>query len=75
MNIKKLCVHFSLSYSARNVQAQYYLWPLSLDNNFSILSCKRHNFRKKILLIKCVFRFSLKICLKYFSFQEGMREI
>jgi hypothetical protein len=34
----------------------------------STSSHKRHDFRKKkILGIKCVFRFPLKICLKYFS--------
>ena len=44
---------------------------------FFTLSYKRHDFRKKkkFFDIKYVFRVSLQLCLKYFSFQEEMSEI
>jgi hypothetical protein len=32
-------------------------------------------FWKEALNMKCVFRLSLQICLKHFSFQEELREI
>jgi len=40
--------------------------------HFSTLSHKRHNFRKKKLLnLKCAFRFYLQICLKHFYFRKN----
>jgi len=42
--------------------------------DFSTLSHKRHDFRKKTLNIKCVFWFSLQICLKYFSYKEELSD-
>ena len=42
---------------------------------FPTLSHKRHDFWKKLLKIKCLFRFSLQVCLKHFSLQEELCEI
>ena len=43
---------------------------------FSTLSHKRHDFGgKKLLNTKCVFWFSVQICLKHFSLYEQFSEI
>jgi hypothetical protein len=42
---------------------------------FATLSHKRHDFRKKLLNIKCVFWFSIQLCLKHFLFQDEVSEI
>jgi len=44
----------SLRYPACNAHAPYcHLWPAPLYNTFSTFSHKRHDFRKKLLKIKC----------------------
>ena len=39
-----------------------------------LLSNKRQDFRKNLLNMKCVFWFSVQICLKHFLFQEEVSD-
>ena len=48
---------------------------LSGSRNFSTLSHKRRDFRKKLLNINGVFYFLYKHCLKHFSFKEELGTI
>jgi hypothetical protein len=69
-----LRVH-GLRYAACNAHASFYIAICGLSGsvpNFSTLSHKRHDFRKKRELrnLKRVFWFSLQICLKQFLFLE-----
>jgi hypothetical protein len=43
--------------------------------HFSTLSHKRHNFRKKLLNMKCVFRFSTQILPETFIVLKILNEI
>jgi len=46
------------------------MWPLGIYYAFShyIINDKIFEEEKKILNIKCLFRFSVQLCLKHFSF-------
>ena len=53
-------VFCSLRYPARNARSYFHLWPVLAVKDFSTLSYKWHDFRKKLLSIKYVFWFSLQ---------------
>ena len=56
-----VCVFVALGIvHAMSMGRIYHLWPAPLSNIFSTDSHKRHDLRKKILSIKCVFRVSLQ---------------
>jgi hypothetical protein len=62
--VLQVCV-CSIRYPTCNAHASYcHIWPIWLY--FSTLSPKRHDFRKKILNINCVFRFSLHLFSEIF---------
>jgi len=63
-----VCV-YSITYSTRKVRASYcHLWPVCFDLLFHIISQKSRFSERKLLSVKCLFRFSLRLYLKYFPF-------
>ena len=65
-----LCVYLQpYKYPARNGHApSCHLWPTPLYNIFPRDLINGTIFKKMLQNIKCVFRVSLKFCLRYFSF-------
>jgi hypothetical protein len=45
-----------------------FICSLSVSTIFLTLSHKSYDFRRRLLIIECVFQSPLQICLKYFSF-------
>jgi hypothetical protein len=71
--IRWVCI-FSLSQQAMR-KCYIVTCTLSDYNIFSTLFHERHDFRrKKLLITKCAFWFTLQLCLKDFSFQEEFGE-
>ena len=62
-----MCV-CSLLYSARNAQAPYYIDNYGLPGStyFSTLSRKTFDFREMLLIIECIFRFSVRLLFETF---------
>ena len=61
----------SRSYPACKAHAPYYIVICGLSGStifFDIISYTVGFLENKLLNIKCVFGFSLQLCLKYFSF-------
>ena len=66
----------SLRCPACNVHVPYCLCPAPLYNIFPHYLVKGMIFeKKKLLCMKCVFWFSVQLCLKHFSFWEELSEI
>ena len=63
LHIESVC---SSSYPAGNAHALYcHLWPVWLYHIFPHYIKKVTLFEKRLLNIKCVFRFSVQLCLKH----------
>jgi hypothetical protein len=66
----------SLRYPACNAHAQWcYLWPVRLYNIFPHYFITGRFSKKKLTEHKIVFWYSVRFCLKSFSFQEELRKV
>ena len=70
LHILSVCLYSCLSYPACNLHLFGAILYCRLYHNFYVISSMARLLEKKLLYVKCVFHFTLQICLKHFPVKQ-----